>query len=191
MSSDHIPKDVADFAANIRHCISNAKVKTATPTRSQNKIQTRIAWKNLDGTNGLGYFSVSTTTAEALALRGGHRIKDENFIDEIFRVNKWAWNEGEYDTYEANMRSRQFHIELKRVGITSTQKISELIDGTLEAIKKCVKAGKHKTARESRMKQKAKSYISGAVDFAIKNGLKDQDIRDLINEAFVRNVHEQ
>ena len=54
----------------------------------------------------------------------------------------------------------------------------------------CVKDGKHTKARATRNRDKAKEFISSAVTFAINNGLKDDEIREIINEAFVKHIME-
>ena len=81
--------DAKEFADTIAHRISTAEVKTATPTRAQNKIQVRIAWTEPDGKPGLGYLSMDSGDAEKLGKKtSGPLIK--NFIDDVFRVVQWA-----------------------------------------------------------------------------------------------------
>ncbi|MGH9917865.1 MAG: hypothetical protein ACRD6W_03175, partial [Nitrososphaerales archaeon] len=79
----------------------------------------------------------------------------------------------------------------KKIGaIKPGSKIHVLYKQATKAITEVAKKGTHVSAREKRLRQKAKEYLEGAVAFAISNGLKDADVREALDMALVKHTME-
>jgi hypothetical protein len=193
--------EVEKLAKSIAFAITTAKVKTATPSRSQNKIQVRISWKDVDGKNHLGYFSMRSSSAVGMVkhhkarVTGSQWVSGSKFIEDVFRTHKWA------EDLEQGIKVKNFNgsigsraclaalkDELNTLG--AFKAVIPIMDQALQAIHDCAAEGKHTTAFEARKRKEAKAYIGRAIDFAIQHGLKDAEIHEVINEVFVKNVME-
>ncbi len=188
-----IGQTAADFANVLAHRIKTAQVKTATPSRAQNRIQVRIAWKEPNGNPGLGYYSMHIQTAESLAKKHSGGPSLFNFIDDVFRIISWAkaathdkhgsisWDYGEIH--------QSVRDELTACGaLNGTAKIHTLYGECMQAIAACFRAGKHNTARTAKNREKAKEAIGRVIAFALANGMNDKEIREYIDVAFVQHT---
>jgi len=182
--------DAKEFAKLIAHRISTAKVKTASPSRAQQKIQVRIVWTDPDGQHGLGYLSMYASAAE----KGSTGPSLKNFIDDVFRIIKWS-RDTSRGIYGNDNDWSSFHGEVwrelqKTTCLDATSQVHTLKSRAVHAIVKCAQDGAHKKARREANQAKAKLYIDRSVTFAVNNGLKDDEIRDLIQLAFVKHTME-
>ena len=183
-----------EHAKLIAHRLSTAEVKTATPSRSQGKIQARVAWTDPDGAHGLGYLSMDVRDAESVAAGKGTGPSLNNFFQDVFRVVQWCkktsrkemGTDADWGAYEQDLRA-----ELNKLGVfRSDSKVHALHKDTIAAIRDCAAAGEHKTARKTRMIKRVKDAISGNIQFAISQGLSDDEIRELVELAFVKHTME-
>jgi hypothetical protein len=181
----------AEFAVLVAHRINSAEVKTASPSRAQNRIQVRIAWTDPDGKPGLGYLSMFTTSAERLG-KGSTGPLLKNFIDDVFRTEIWAKTLIK-DAYGSHWTDAQdeLHSELDKLGeYVSSAKIHTLQKQAIDAIRKCAAAGVHVEARKTRNRKRAEDYLGRALLWAMNNGLKDDEIREIIHTAMVKHTME-
>jgi hypothetical protein len=152
----------------------------------------RIAWTEPDGKPGLGYLSMDSGDAEKLGKKtSGPLIK--NFIDDVFRVVQWAKAAAKKD-YRADDWA-PFHEEvhdcLLGIGVlNATSKIHELHKQAMVTISACAQTGLHKSQRRAKNQEKVKAYLESNILFAIKNGLTDDEIQDIIKVAFVKHTME-
>src|SRR5512135_1509773 len=183
-----------EYAAILAHRISTAEVKTATPSRAQGKIQVRVAWTDPNGARGLGYLAMSTGDAEQLARGASSGPSLKNFFQDVFRIVRWTkevcrketHSESNWGAYEEDLR-----LEVKKLGVfNSNSRIHSLHQECLKAIRDCAASGQHKNARKSRLQKRVKDAISGNIQFAISQGLTDEEIRDIVELAFVKHTME-
>jgi hypothetical protein len=181
-----------EFAETIAHRIATAKVKTATPSRSQNKIQVRVTWTEPNGKPGLGYYSMDTGTAESLGKKSSGPLL-KNFVDDLFRTLQWAKAHAEkkYRSDDYGPFQSDLHDELIGLGIfTATAGIHDLYKKAMASIQTCVQAGLHRSQRRTKNQEKAKAFLENNILFALKNGLTDADINDVVQLAFVKHTME-
>jgi len=131
--------DAKEFAKLIAHRISTAKVKTASPSRAQQKIQVRIVWTDPDGQHGLGYLSMYASAAE----KGSTGPSLKNFIDDVFRIIKWS-RDTSRGIYGNDNDWSSFHGEVwrelqKTTCLDATSQVHTLKSRGVHAIVKCAK----------------------------------------------------
>ena len=183
--------DSAEFARTIVHRIATAEVKTATPSRAQNKIQVRIAWAEPGGKPGLGYLSMYSTAAEKAGRGNGPLLKD--FLDEVFRVVQWAKHLARKEGCEADWGAyhEDLHADLSSLGVfNTTGRLHEIHTDSIAAIYECAKSGIHLSVRKTKNQEKAKKYLDSCIQFALQNGMKDDEINEIIKLAFVKHTME-
>ena len=183
-----------EFAETLMHRLATAKVKTASPSRAQTKIQVRVAWVEPDGKHGLGYVAISTSDAELLVKGRDSGPGFKNFVDDVFRTTEWAKDVAQ-NTYQSVQNWGAFHTdlhnELQKLGFfNADSKVHDLYKQAVDAMRKCAAAGKHKTARVERDRKRAERYLDQAITFAVQNGLKDAEIQEIIHVAFVKHTME-
>ncbi len=184
-------QDAHEFAATIARRIATAQVKTATPSRAQNKIQARVTWTEPDGRPGLGYYSMDCSAAEGLGKKtSGPRMK--NFVDDLVRTLQWAKARAAKDGYaDHGPFQEELHDELTTLGVfNATAGIHDLLKKAMASIQACAQTGLHRNQRRSKNQEKAKDYLMSNIMFALKNGLTDAEINDVVQLAFVKHTME-
>jgi hypothetical protein len=190
-----VPSNVTErHAALLAHRVQVAEVKTATPSRAQHRIQVRIAWTDPDGAHGLGYLSMTVQDAESVAVKKTFGPSLHNFFQDVFRTVQWSKKQCRKETGRSSdwgAFEDDLMTELKKLGVmNSNSRIHELHRAAVQAIGDCAGAGKHKTARKERLVKKVKAAISNNIQFAISQGLSDDEIRELVELAFVKHTME-
>lgn len=183
-----------EHARSIAHAVGTARVRTATPSRAQGKIQVRVAWTEPDGSHGLGYLSMDTRDAEQVAIKKATGPALKNFFQDVFRTVKWSKKTCRKDTKrdaDWGAYEEDLFTELKKLGVfNSNSPIHALHKEAVQAIADCAGAGKHKVARKELLVKRVKKAISGNIQFAIEQGLSDIEIRELVELAFVKHTME-
>src|SRR5580704_8710499 len=125
-------KAASEFAPILFHRVNSARVKTASPSRAQKKIQVRITYESPNGKRGLGYYSMNVSVAEKLTKQSifTNYPHPTSFINEVFRVTKWAES-----SYDSAARSQEIQHEMRRNGPYDIyDKAKQLLLESLEAI---------------------------------------------------------
>ena len=136
---------------------------------------------------------MSTQDAEGL-LRGYTGPTLNNFVNDIFRISQWsrASARNQYGS-ESNCGAFEQALddELNALRFfNSDSRIHTIKTLSIDAIRKCAKSGAHTKALRSRRREEAKSHLDRAIQYAIGNGLKDAEIREIIDLSFVKHTME-
>ena len=173
-------------ADRLEHCLSTAEVRTASPSRSGKKIQVRVVWKEPDGSNGLGYFSIYPTIVQQAVMNVTATSATQDFLHEIFRLNDWAFKKGGWKDRGFWLKALEDELDT-RPAFTSSGAVALQKDATTK-LRAVVTNGKHHGSRAAHLKKKARAHLTGALDHALQSGLHDDEIREMLKLAMVKHT---
>lgn len=191
-------RKVHDLVQKVSHRIGTSQVKTASPSRSQGKIQVRVTWLDENGKRGIGYYSVPTATI----TKGSVIISVWDFVSCVFRVRteisalvselSTQVTRGPFFFDKKDTAGKLTGVLLDLLTqnrlLNKESPASHLCDAAVEKIYACVREGRHHSARSERMRKKGRTYLESALCFALKNGVTDDEIKEMVDMAFVRQI---
>lgn len=180
---------VQNKVGEIQKCLQSAKVKTASPSRGGFKVQVRVTWKDLAGKPGLGYFSMHTAMVSKAANHTSQKWT-RDFVNAVFRVEDWAKAEESKDaSKDSHLLQKKVLDELEKLGEFAVGSPAEkLTDKAFKEIRAVVASGKDQKVKRIRGRLKARDYLHQAIMYALREGLRDDEVRDLVKECLVEHT---
>jgi len=186
MSHQQLPDEVnsciVGFLDMVEKAIPTMKVKSASASRAGNKVQVRVTWKQNEKTR-VGYFSVNVTkTTKNTKFM---RTNSTELVKQIFgstsyveKHNRSLWvNKDVVEELEAAISDQSF--------LDSIEPIRTEIIARMSAV---IESGEHKSNAHKNAHMRASNGLKSILDYALRTGITDNEINDMVREALVRNV---
>ncbi len=171
-------KHILDTVTFLKSVISTSKVLTASSSVTGRRIQIRVQYIH-NGKKRLGYYSNHLNSVVKKLSPGV-----EGFLKKVSCLEKRAKG------YASNMYQYS-HVCIKVLDEEDPQWKSKFLPVINEAIEKMHQvaiSGQPQRNTESHLHKKAADYLSGALKYAITNGVTEVEVSDMLKIALVENT---
>lgn len=183
----HLPGSVGKIVGIVEKAIPTMQLKTVSASRAGNKIQARVTWIE-DDQPQLGYVSLPLSKGKLAGT-----LNPITLVEQSFRLRKRAKEEARIITSNQLATGHEIMNEVYDALTVDNPTLASLHPLCLEIVarmKKVIRDGGHTTARAQRNQKRGRKILAAALDYALGFGISDDEAREMLKEAIVRNTME-